>query len=62
MKYVIGFLLGMTTAFAMTRIPHYEWFRDQPGDPVDWTGPKMSGAWTEEEKALMNRYWNGGVG
>lgn len=60
MRYVLVLALGILTGLSFSRLPHYQPFRDQPGDPEDWT-PKMIGAWTDEERAMLaGRYFNGG--
>lgn len=61
MKYVLILALGILIGLAFNHLPPLQPFRDQPGDPEDWAGPKMTGAWTEEERAMLaGRYFNGG--
>lgn len=60
MKYIALFTLGIITGLSFSRIPHYPLFRDLPPTEPGWA-PKMTGAWTEEDYATINRYFNGGV-
>jgi hypothetical protein len=60
MKYLAVLTLGILTGLALSRLPHYPLFNDTPPTPEDWTGPKMRGNWSEEERAMLNRYYNGG--
>lgn len=60
MKYALTLIAGIWIGLAFTRLPHYQPFKDEPVTPEDWT-PKMTGAWTEEERAMLaGRYFNGG--
>lgn len=63
MKYVLVLALGIVTGLSFSRIPHYQPFRNEipPATPGDWT-PKMKGPWNEEDRATMDRYFNGGKG
>lgn len=61
MKYLAVLTLGILTGLAFSRMPHYPLFNDTPQTPGDWTGPKMRGNWSEEDRAILNRYYNGGV-
>lgn len=60
MKYVLVLTLGILTGLSFSRIPHYPLFRDLPETAKDWK-PKMTGPWSEEERATIDRYFNGGV-
>lgn len=61
MKYILALAAGVWIGLAFNRIPHFPIFRDQPKTPVDWAGPKMVGSWTDEDQAVVNRYFNGGA-
>lgn len=60
MRYVLTLIAGIWIGLAFNRIPNRPLFRDQPATPSDWVGPKMMGAWTDEEQQTMNRYFKGG--
>lgn len=59
MKYVLVLALGILTGLSFSRLPHYQPFKDQPVTPGDWK-PKMTGNWSEEDRATMDRWFNGG--
>lgn len=61
MKYILLFTLGILTGLSFSRLPHYPLFRDLPGTPRDWE-PKMEGHWTQEERDMVSRWFNGGKG
>lgn len=60
MKYALTFIAGIWIGLAFSRIPHYPLFRDLPVTPVDWVGPKMTGSWSEDDRVVVSRYYNGG--
>ena len=61
MKYVLVLALGILTGLSFSRLPHYQPFRKEtpPRTPQEWK-PKMTGGWSEEERATIDRYFNGG--
>lgn len=59
MKYVAVLALGILTGLAFSHLPPYPIFRDFPGTDKDWK-PRMSGAWSDEDRAAIDRYFNGG--
>lgn len=60
MKYALTLLAGVWIGLAFNHLPPFQPFRDTPATPKDWVGPKMSGNWSEEERATIDRYFNGG--
>lgn len=60
MKLTLTFALGILTGLAFQHLPRRPLFNDTPQTPEDWLGPKMHGNWTQEERAMLNRYYNGG--
>lgn len=60
MKYLAVLTLGILTGLALQHLPRRQWFNDTPQTPEDWQGPKMRGNWSEEDRATLNRYYNGG--
>lgn len=63
MRYVLILALGILTGLSFSRLPHYQPFRNEtpPATPGDWT-PRMTGNWSQEERATIDRYFNGGKG
>lgn len=60
MKYIAVLTLGILTGLAFQHLPRRPLFNDTPQTPEDWPGPKLMGNWSEEERAMLNRYYNGG--
>lgn len=61
MKYILLFTLGILTGLSFSRIPHYvNQYADHSLPKPDWEAPKLRGAWTADDIAVMNRYFNGG--
>lgn len=60
MKLTLTFALGILTGLAFQHLPRRPLFNDLPPTPEDWPGPKMRGNWSEEDRAMLNRYYNGG--
>lgn len=61
MRYVLVLALGILTGLAFNHLPRMELFHDWPETDKDWS-PKMTGNWSEEDRATINRYFNGGKG
>lgn len=61
MKYILLFTLGILTGLSFSRIPHYPLFNDLP-PTVDGWEPKMVGSWSDEDRQMLSRYFNGGKG
>lgn len=61
MKIVL-FIAGIMVGLCFNHLPPLQPFRDTPATPKDWVGPKMTGSWSEEERATIDRYFNGGKG
>lgn len=59
MKYLAVLTLGILTGLAFQHLPRRPLFNDTPQTPKDWE-PKMRGNWSEEDRATLNRYYNGG--
>ena len=62
MKYVLVLALGILTGLAFNHLPPMELFHDWPETDKNWKGPKMTGNWSEEDRASIDRWFNGGVG
>lgn len=62
MKYVLVLALGILTGLAFNHLPTLQPFRNEtpPATPGDWN-PKMTGNWSEGDRATINRWFNGGV-
>lgn len=62
MRYVLVLALGILTGLAFNHLPPIQPFRDLPPTAKDWLGPRMTGNWSEEDRATIDRYFNGGKG
>lgn len=60
MKIVL-FIAGIMVGLCFNHLPPLQPFRDLPPTAKDWK-PKMTGNWSEEERATINRWFNGGKG
>lgn len=61
MKYILLFTLGILTGLSFQHLPRMELFHDWPETAKDWE-PRMSGNWSDEERDIVSRYFNGGRG
>lgn len=62
MKYVLVLALGILTGLSFSRIPHYVNYYADHSLPKPYEGAKSFGNWSEEERATIDRYFNGGKG
>jgi len=60
MKSILLFTLGILTGLSFARLPHYPLFRDLPVTVAGWE-PKMVGSWSQDDRDVINRYFNGGA-
>lgn len=61
MKYLLILMAGVWLGLAFQHLPRRPLFSDTPQTPEDWTGPKVRGNWSEEDRAMLTeRYFNGG--
>jgi hypothetical protein len=59
MKYLLVLMAGVWLGLAFQHLPRRPLFNDTPQTPEGWE-PKMRGNWSEEDRATLNRYYNGG--
>lgn len=60
MKIVL-FIAGIMVGLCFNHLPRMELFHDWPETDKDWE-PKATGPWSEEDRATIDRYFNGGKG
>lgn len=60
MRYALTLIAGVWLGLAFSRIPHYVTYYANHSLPPDYEGPKAHGNWSEEDRATLNRYFNGG--